>query len=141
MKAAIIAVSLCLASALGFADGETNSVVRAKVEEAESAAVEVFSVQPIPPAEDVGMEASAVTPVACASPRGEWQDKIEAPDGSRAHWILFSARKRAARSEDTACLRGLFAATLQKWMSDPDDAKRPAEHDPAAPGDPEGAGE
>lgn len=74
------------------------------------------AVQPVPYVSCDTIQAEAVQPVP-AVPPAAWYDRVEADEGSRAYWVLVSARERAGRGEDVSWLRVVFADTLARWMA------------------------
>lgn len=99
------------------ASAQTNEVLHVKVEEAVAVTIDVAGVVPVEQAQMSQIEAEPVLPVPPASDRSAWHDSIEAEKGSRAYWILYMAREKAKRGEDTGPLARAFAQTLAKWMS------------------------
>lgn len=98
-------------------NAQTNEVVRVKVEEAVAATIDVAEIVPVSQAQMTQVEAEPVLPVQPASERTAWHDSIEAENGSKAYWILYMAREKAVRGEDTEDLAKAFAQTLSKWMA------------------------
>jgi len=129
----LAALALALAAFVSTARGETNVLDRAKVDFAEKATLEAFAVPAVEHAEEATLEVSAVAPVEHAEEaqveadpvvpvqrmdaHPDWYDRIEAEKGSRAYWILYAAREKAVRGEDTEDLAKVFAQTLSKWMA------------------------
>ena len=114
MKVAFILLVVMLACAL---HAQTNEVERVKVEEAVAATIDVAEIVPVSPAQMTQVEAEPVLPVQPASERTAWHDSIEAENGSKAYWILYMAREKAVRGEDTEELAKAFAQTLSKWIA------------------------
>lgn len=126
-------LALVLAALVSTAHGETNVVDRAKVDFAEEATLEAFAVPavehavasslsvsaiaPVHHAEESQIEADSVVPAQRLDAYPSWHDRIEAEKGSRAYWILYAAREKAVRGEDTEDLAKAFAQTLSKWMA------------------------
>lgn len=127
------AIALALAAFAFTARGETNVLDRAKVDFAEEATLEAFTVPAVEHAEEVTLdvvaipvvehaeeaqiEAEPVVPVQRLDAQPAWYDRIEAEKGSRAYWILYAAREKARRGEDTDALAAEFAQTLARWMA------------------------
>lgn len=129
----LAAIALALAAFALTARGETNAVDRARVDFAEEATLEVSAVPAVEHAERATLEVSAVpavehaeeaqievepvVPVQHPVAHPDWHDRIEAEKGSRAYWILYAAREKAVRGEDTEDLAKAFAQTLSKWIA------------------------
>lgn len=129
----LAAIALALAAFALTARGETNVLDRAKVDFAEEATLEAFTVPAVEHAEEVTLdvvaipvvehaeeaqiEAEPVVPAQRLDAQPAWYDRIEAEKGSRAYWILYAAREKARRGEDTDALAAEFAQTLARWMA------------------------
>ena len=114
MKVAFVLVALLFTFALC---AQTNEVERIKVDEVVPATIDVSEVVPVELAQMCEVEADSVPPVTPASERTAWYDSIDAEKGSKAYWILYMARERAKRGENTDDLAKSFVETLYKWMS------------------------
>ena len=126
-------LALALAAFVSTARGETNTVDRAKVDFAEEATLEVFAIPAvehaaattltvvtIPEAVHAAESQIEVDPVAPAQhldAHPDWYNRIEAETGSRAYWILYTAREKARCGESTDSLAAEFAQTLARWMA------------------------
>lgn len=113
----LAAAALALAAFVPAARGETNVVGRARVDFAEEATLEVSAVPAVGHAEESRIEVDPVVPARRVDAHPGWYDRIEAERGSRAYWILYAAREKARRGEDTGALAVEFARTLSQWVS------------------------
>lgn len=126
-------LALALAAFVSTARGETNVVDRAKVDFAEEATLEVFAIPAVEHAEAATLTVFAipaavhaaesqveVDPVVQAKyldAHPDWYNRIEAETGSRAYWILYTAREKARCGESTDALATAFVQTLSRWMA------------------------
>ena len=126
-------LALSLAVFVSTARGETNVVDRAKVDFAEEATLEVFAVPAVEHAEaatltvftipavvhaaESQIEVDPVVPAQLLDEHPAWHDRIEAETGSKAYWILYTAREKARCGESTDALAAAFVQTLARWMA------------------------
>ena len=111
------AIALVLAAFAFTARGETNVLDRAKVDFAEEVTLDVVAIPAVEHAEESQIAVDPIVPVQHPDAQPAWHDRIEAEKGSRAYWILYAAREKARRGEDTDALAAEFAQTLARWMA------------------------
>lgn len=115
--------------------GGTNVVRRAKAETAVAFSQVVDAIQEVsieakaasvvaPNPEAIPVSSNSVDAVALEAASEEidrlrrpWYEKMSAPYGSKAYWVLRIAKDRASRGEDVSKLKETFDDIVKNWLS------------------------